>query len=116
MKFIFLLLVFFSFSNSKYLLTLEKINNSGINIYCIDNYSYDINTLSFVDVYNDSYSLSSLDYKSINVEDGYKFVSGSCSMDRSKTFGLSYNQFNFLMALYGILLSCLVAFAFVVGF
>ena len=113
MKTILFLLFFFSFSNAEYLLTLQEDNNKGTLIYCIKDYSYSTNQFSFTDITDINYSLDSQLYQSIDIKEGYINNNGSCYIDKSKLFGFEYEQFNLLMALYGIFLSSLIAFGLI---
>ena len=116
MKTVFFLLFFFSFSNSEYLMTLEKINNKGTLISCIKDYSYSLNRINYVDSSNVSRFLNTSDYQSINLEQGYTFQNGVCFMNKADLLGLTYDEFNYLMAVYGIFLSSLIAFGLIKAF
>lgn len=113
MKIVFFLLSFLSFANSEYLLTLEQDNNRGTLIYCIKYYSYKQNKILFTDITDTNYSLNTKQYQNINVEIGYKNNNGVCYLDRSDLLGLDYNQFNFLMAVFGIFLSVLISYGLI---
>lgn len=113
MKTILLLLFLFSFSNSAYLLTMERNLNRGINTYCINSYSYKDNIIFFTTVSNVEHNFSTLDFQTIDLKDGYSLFNGYCYIDKSKLFGFDYEQFNYLMAFYGIMLSSLIAFGLI---
>ena len=113
MKIVFFLLFLISFSNAEYLLTLQQDNNRGTLFYCIKDYSYTENKINFIDISNTNYSLNSKNFQSIDIEMGYINNNGTCLMDRAKLLGLDYEQFNYLMAVYGIFLSSLVSYGLI---
>ena len=113
MKIVSFLLFLISFSNAEYLLTLEQDNNRGTLIYCINEYSYTENKINFIDITDTNYSLNTRQYSSIDIQLGYTNNNGTCFMDRTKLLGLDYEQFNYLMAVYGIFLSSLISFALI---
>ncbi|RWS50012.1 hypothetical protein CKA56_05905 [Arcobacter venerupis] len=116
MKTVFFLLFFFSFSNSEYLMTLEQNNNNGTLISCIKDYSYSQNQINYIDLENVSHSLNTFDYQTINLEQGYTYSNGVCYMDRVNLLGLTYDEFNYLMAVYGIFLSSLISYGLIKAF
>lgn len=113
MRIIIFFLFLFSFSNSEYLITLEKKNNNGTLLYCIQDYQYEQNQIIFKDIENVNYSLNTQDYQSIDIKQGYQNNNGICYFDNVAYLGLDYEQFNYLMALYGIFLSSLVAYGLI---
>jgi hypothetical protein len=115
-KTVFFLLFFFSFSNSEYLMTLEQNNNNGTLISCIKDYSYSLNQINYVDLEDVAHSLNTSNYQSINLEQGYTFQNGVCFMNKADLLGLTYDEFNYLMAVYGIFLSSLIAFGLIKAF
>jgi hypothetical protein len=113
MKIVFFLFLLYSISNAEYLLTLEQSNNNGTLIYCIKDYSYSQNLINYVDTDDLSHSLNTSLYQAINLEQGYTYSNGVCFMDKANLLGLTYDEFNYLMAVYGILLSSLIAFGLI---
>jgi len=113
MKKVFLLLFLLTYSQAEYLLTLNQNNNSGTLIYCIKDYSYSQNKINFTDINDLSYSLTTSSFQNINVDIGYTNNEGVCFLDRSDLLGLDYNQYNYLMAIYGIFLSSLISFGLI---
>ena len=115
-RIIFLFLFLFTFSNAEYLLTLEQSNNNGTLIYCIKDYSYSQNLINYVDTDDLSHSLNTLNFQSINIAQGYTFLNDVCYLDRNALLGLTYEEFNYLMAVYGIFLSSVISFGLINAF
>jgi hypothetical protein len=97
-------------------MTLEQDNNRGTLISCIKDYSYSQNQINYIDLENVSRSLNTKQYQSINLEQGYTFQNGVCFMNKADLLGLTYDEFNYLMAVYGIFLSSLIAFGLIKAF
>lgn len=116
MKIVLFLFLLYSFSNSEYLMTLEQSNNNGTLISCIKDYSYSQNQINYIGLDDISYSLNTELYQSIDIKHGYKNNNGYCFIDKSLLFGFDYEQFNFLMAVYGIFLSSLISFGLIKAF
>lgn len=116
MKIVLFLFLLYSISNAEYLLTLEQINNNGTLIYCIKDYSYSQNLINYVDTDDLSHSLNTLNFQSINIAQGYTFLNDVCYLDRNALLGLTYEEFNYLMAVYGIFLSSLISFGLIKAF
>jgi hypothetical protein len=116
MKIVLFLFLLYSFSNSEYLMTLEQSNNNGTLISCIKDYSYSQNQINYIDLDDVSHSLNTQQYQSINLAQGYTFNNGVCFINKADLLGLTYEQFNYLMAVYGIFLSSLIAFGLIKAF
>ena len=116
MKIVLFLFLLYSISNAEYLLTLEQSNNNGTLIYCIKDYSYSQNLINYVDLDDLSHSLNTLNFQSINIAQGYTFLNDVCYLDRNALLGLTYEEFNYLMAVYGIFLSSLISFGLIKAF
>lgn len=114
-----LLIFIFAFSlKADYLVKYETIDNNIIPstfAYCATDYYFTSSNLI---------SVTSTGITSINIRgisnlsflDGYQYINGSC---RPKTtnynnLGLTENQYNFLMALSGVLIGSLILF-FIIG-
>ncbi|QKF67042.1 hypothetical protein AVENP_1490 [Arcobacter venerupis] len=97
-------------------MTLEQNNNNGTLISCIKDYSYSQNQINYIDLENVSHSLNTFDYQTINLEQGYTYSNGVCYMDRVNLLGLTYDEFNYLMAVYGIFLSSLISYGLIKAF
>lgn len=117
MKILVSLIILLSISNGANLLYLEKKNNKGVQTYCIDTYSYDRNRMYFYDLKSDfERSISTTSYQKILVIGGYELNSyNDCIFDESKYLGLTYEQYHYSMALYGIFLSFLISLALILA-
>ncbi|WP_321471460.1 hypothetical protein [Halarcobacter sp.] len=111
MKYLFLILLVYSFSFSANLLYLEKKENGGIKTYCIDNsYYYRYGYINFYDFsLATNISLPTKNFQKIVIIPGYDFEDSNCFIDESKYLGLSYEQYVFLMSLTGLLCGSLIA-------
>lgn len=115
--FLFLVLNIVSLSASN-LLYLEEDFNGGVKTYCIDdNYYYKNNTMYFYDLrVNNNRTINTKAYQKIAVIGGYENDnSNNCIFDESKYYGLTYEQYHYAMALYGIFLSFLIGFGLLVS-
>lgn len=118
MRLFILLLTFFSFSFSSNLLYTEQDNNRGVINYCIDDgFYYRGNYLYFYDLKtNNNRSINTKTLQKIIIIKGYEIDnSNNCFFDNSKYYGLSYEEFNFLWALYGIVISLLIGLSIVLA-
>ena len=108
MKISFLFFLLFSFSYSA----------SIFNGKCVDNfYTLDSSTLK---IQYSNGGLSTVTESKAKIEElvsnlnQFELVDGICQkVDTSKYLGLTYEQYHYSMAIYGIFLSSLVAFAFI---
>lgn len=118
MKILVFLFLLISFVNSSNLLYLEKKNNKGVQTYCIDDdYYYDRNRMYFYDLKaNYERSIATTSFQKIAVIGGYELNTyNDCIFDESKYYGLTYEQYNYLMAFYGIVLSFLISIALIMA-
>lgn len=116
MKLLTILLITFTFSFSANLLYTEQDNNRGVITYCIDDdYYYKANYIYFNDLRtNNSRSLNTKTLQKIVIISGYEIDSSkNCIFEESNFLGLTYEQYNYSMALYGIFLSFLISIAFI---
>lgn len=115
MKLFLFLFISFSFLKAESLLTFEQVSNNKVSTYsyCITDYSFSNNSLNFTYLNND-YSIDLNNYTNLNIDYGYTFDtnSNSCYIDRDNLLQLTYEQYSFLMGMFGIVLSSIIGHAF----
>lgn len=113
----FLLFSFISL-NASNLLYLEQDNNRGVITYCIDDdYYYRGNRLYFYDLKaNYERTINTKSFQKITVIGGWSLDQyNNCEFKEEDYYGLSYEQYHYLMAMYGIFLSSLIALALIMA-
>ena len=103
LKILLLLITFSSLSQASYLLDKNTV-------ICIEDYYYLDNRIYFQKSTNMSWGSTSEDHTSDHIKDGYIFDSatGKCTPNDARILGLEQTQYNFLMALSGLLFSFIV--------
>lgn len=117
-KIIFLLLFTFSFSKADYLITWLQNSNNGIvfSSICVKNYSFNGSYLTRTLSSDNSTATFPIENAfDINILADYDYVDGACVPQTfsADTLYLSYNDFTFVMAIWGALLSSVIFFGFV---
>lgn len=115
--FLFLVLNIVSLSASN-LLYLEEDYNGGVKTYCIDDdYYYKNNTMYFYDLRVDyERTINTKAYQKIVVIAGWTLDQyKNCIFEESNYYGLSYEEYHYLMALFGVVLSLLIGFGLIVS-
>jgi hypothetical protein len=117
MKYIFILLTFITFSYSQNLLYIEQENNQAIYTFCIDdNYYYANNRIYFTDLSDNQTKYISNSYlQNIVIQKGYVFENGKCFINQEDYYGLSAEQYNYLMSFLGILWGFLIALSLIIS-
>ncbi len=117
MKIIFVFLVFKSVLLSANLLYLEQNRNKGIRTYCInDNYYYSNSNFYFYDLDSKrKMNIKTKNYQSISIYKGYEFKNDKCIFDSTNYYGLSYEEYNYLMSYIGILWGFLIALTLIMA-
>lgn len=108
MKIIFILFITFTFSFSSNLLYLEEDKNKEVKTYCIDDdYYYDRNIFYFYNLKSNSKeSIDTASYQKIVIIGGWELDDdNNCIFDKSRYYGLTYEQYHYLMALFAILIA-----------
>lgn len=116
-KFLLFLFLSFSFLNADYLVYGYQGNN--FKSACVKNYSFSNDSLNVVlSADNSSFSYNLNDFLSFDILPDYEYINNMCiprsSINYSAdTLYLSYDEFNYLMALWGVLLSSVIFYAFI---
>ncbi len=114
-KVLFLLLIIFSFSKADYL--IYGYQNNNFNSICVKSYSFNNQYLNVtLSSNNSSFSYNLSDFSSFDILPDYEYINNLCVPNDTKntadTLYLPYDEFSYLMALWGILLSPAIFYGF----
>lgn len=117
MKSLFFIL-FIAFSlNASTLISYDEVLNQKSNFLCVKSYKVLNNQIIFTSYDDNNYTLETSNLINFNFDDSYSFdETGKCHKDYSNNFGLNYQNYNFIMALFGLILGNTILFLFGASF
>lgn len=118
MKKLVLFLVFsFSFLSADYL--IYGYQNNNFNSICVKSYSFNNQYLNVtLSSNNSSFSYNLSDFSSFDILPDYEYINNLCvpQIFNNSYYGMTFYDYNYAMAIYGIFLSSLIAFGLIKAF
>lgn len=112
-KSLFFLLFLITVSNSETLITFDDLTNNKSILLCVKSYEVLPNQINYIDSLNVSNSFSTFGFYNFKFDDSYLLNSNNnCYKDLTLYMGLNYQNFQFIMALFGLLLGNTILFIF----
>ncbi len=118
MKILSILFITFTLSFSANLLYLEEDFNGGVRTFCIDDgYYYRNNNLYFYDLRAQrDRNIGTKTYQKIVITAGWDLDTyNNCIFDESNYYGLTHEQYNYLMGLLGVVWGFAIVLTFILA-
>jgi len=116
-KSIILFFILLTSINANYLITFDDNLTNTSYMLCVKSYTVKNLEIDYIDTSDSSNSFLISNYQNFKFTDGYLINDdGNCYIDNSLTLGLSYQNFNLLMAFFGLLLGNTILLIFGMSF